>query len=116
MAKAPEKEEETQAQEKPRSFCGIVMPLAEWDGQLEKHWSQVQQILIDAIADAGFDGRMVSAAADVGIIHKRIVQNLYEDPIVVVDVSGRNPNVMLELGIRLTFDKPTVIVKDDKTP
>src|SRR5690606_35815500 len=35
--------------------------------------------------------------------------------IVVCDVSGKNPNVMFELGMRLAFDKPTVIVKDDKT-
>lgn len=34
---------------------------------------------------------------------------------VVCDVSGKNPNVMFELGMRLAFDKPTIIVKDDKT-
>jgi hypothetical protein len=33
----------------------------------------------------------------------------------VCDVSGKNPNVMFELGVRLAFDKPTIIVKDDKT-
>ena len=33
----------------------------------------------------------------------------------VCDVSGKNPNVMFELGMRLAFDKPTIIVKDDKT-
>jgi len=49
------------------------------------------------------------------IIQKRIIQNLYDNPIVVCDVSGKNPNVMFELGLRLAFDKPTVIVKDDKT-
>ncbi len=31
------------------------------------------------------------------------------------DVSGKNPNVMFELGLRLAFNKPTIIVKDDKT-
>lgn len=40
---------------------------------------------------------------------------MYENPIVVCDVSGKNPNVMFELGIRLAFDKPTIIIKDDKT-
>jgi len=34
---------------------------------------------------------------------------------VVCDVSGKNPNVMFELGMRLAFDKPTIIIKDDKT-
>ena len=57
----------------------------------------------------------MSDADDVGIIQKRIIQNIYDNPIVVCDVSGKNPNVMFELGLRLAFDKPTIIVKDDKT-
>jgi hypothetical protein len=79
------------------------------------HWSEVRTILADAIEDAGFEGNLVSNADEVGIIHKRIIQNLYDNPIVVCDVSGKNPNVMFELGLRLAFDKPTVIVKDDQT-
>jgi hypothetical protein len=72
-------------------------------------------IITESIENAGFEGSLVSSADDVGIIQKRIIQNLYENPIVVCDVSGKNPNVMFELGMRLAFDKPTIIIKDDKT-
>ena len=65
---------------------------------------------------ADFEGNLVSYADDVGIIQKRIIQNLYDNPIVVCDVSGKNPNVMFELGMRIAFDKPVVIIKDEKTP
>ncbi|HTF16633.1 MAG TPA: hypothetical protein VK658_01100 [Chryseolinea sp.] len=58
---------------------------------------------------------MVSEAQEVGVIHKRIIQNLAENPMVVCDISCRNANVMLELGIRLAFDKPTIIIKDSET-
>ncbi|WP_016957386.1 hypothetical protein [Catenovulum agarivorans] len=95
--------------------CGIVMPISVIDGCSEAHWADVLEIINEAIDDAGFDGELVSNADDVGIIHKRIIQNLYENPIVVCDVSGKNPNVMFELGMRLAFDKPTIIIKDDKT-
>lgn len=95
--------------------CGIVMPISAIDGCDESHWSDVQDILTEAIESAGFEANLVSNADDVGIIHKRIIQNLYDNPIVVCDVSGKNPNVMFELGLRLAFDKPTIIVKDDKT-
>lgn len=37
------------------------------------------------------------------------------DAIIVCDVSNKNANVMFELGMRLAFNKPVVIVKDDKT-
>jgi hypothetical protein len=95
--------------------CGIVMPISTIDGCSESHWSDVLEILTEAIEQAGFEGNLVSNADDVGIIQKRIIQNLYENPIVVCDVSGKNPNVMFELGMRLAFDKPTIIVKDDRT-
>lgn len=98
-----------------KGVCGIVMPISSIDGCGESHWADVQEVLSEAIDTAGFEANLVSNADDVGIIHKRIIQNLYENPIVVCDVSGKNPNVMFELGMRLAFDKPTIIVKDDKT-
>lgn len=98
-----------------KNICGIVMPISAIDGCSESHWSDVLDILSEAIEGAGFDPNLVSNADDAGIIHKRIIQNLYDNPIVVCDVSGKNPNVMFELGMRLAFDKPTIIVKDDKT-
>lgn len=98
-----------------RPICGVVMPISSIDGCNEAHWADVLEILTESIEQAGFEANMVSNADDVGIIHKRIIQNLYDNPIVVCDVSGKNPNVMFELGLRLAFDKPTIIVKDDKT-
>ncbi|WP_052679655.1 hypothetical protein [Rhizobium nepotum] len=98
-----------------RPFCGIIMPIATM-GQYEKsHWDRVRIILNEAIEDAGYSPRLVSESEDIGVIHARIVQNLYDDPIVVCDVSGKNANVMFELGLRLAFDKPTIVIKDDQT-
>ncbi|OYU74795.1 MAG: RNA helicase, partial [Alphaproteobacteria bacterium PA3] len=94
------------------------MPISPIDGCSAEHWTEVKTIITDAIEcieDPRLKVRLVSDADDVGVIQKRIVQNLYSSDIVVCDVSGKNPNVMFELGMRLAFDKPTVIVKDDKT-
>lgn len=95
--------------------CGIIMPISAIDGCSEAHWSDVLEIISESIEEAGFDANIVSNADDTGVIQKRIIQNLYDNPIVICDVSGKNPNVMFELGIRLAFDKPTIIIKDDKT-
>jgi len=91
------------------------MPISTIDGLSESHWTEVLAVHSAAIEQAGFSPNLVSNADDIGIIQKRIIQNLYDNPMVVCDVSGKNPNVMFELGIRLAFDKPTIIVKDDKT-
>lgn len=95
--------------------CGIVMPISAIGDCSESHWTEVFGIVSEALEPIGFRSNMVSGADEVTVIQKTIVQNLYDNPIVIVDVSERNPNVMFELGMRLAFDKPTIIVKDDRT-
>ena len=98
--------------------CGLVMPIGALDGCSVEHWAEIKAILteaIESVTDPKFSVKLVSDADDIGIIQKRIVQNVYTSDILVCDVSGKNPNVMFELGMRLAFDKPVVIVKDDKT-
>lgn len=99
--------------------CGLVMPIAKMKDYPSHQFSDVKEILIDAIKSIkthNFNPRLVSdSQGEIDIIHKSIVNNLYSDPIVIVDISGRNGNVMLELGLRLAFDKPVIIIKDDKT-
>ena len=99
--------------------CGIIMPLSAMDGCTAEHWADVRAIIkesIGSIKDPIFDVKMVSDADEVGVIQKRIVQNVFLSDVVVCDVSARNANVMFELGMRLAFDRPAVIIKDDKTP
>lgn len=96
--------------------CGIIMPIADIDGYPIGHWRNVHDIICEASSTAGFKANLVSSDDDVAVIQKRIVQNLYDNPIVVCDISAKNANVMFELGMRLAFDKPTVIIKDEKTP
>jgi hypothetical protein len=100
---------------KKKQVCGIVMPISAIDGCPEAHWADVLQIISSAIYDANFEPNLVSNADDIGVIQKRIIQNLYDNPIVVCDVSGKNANVMFELGMRLAFDRATIIIIDDKT-
>lgn len=95
--------------------CGIIMPISSIDGCSSEHWKEVLSIIKEAIVDANFVPNLVSDADDIGIIQKRIIQNIYNNPIIVCDVSGKNPNVMFELGMRLAFDKATIIIKDDQT-
>ncbi len=112
---ATESAESKKTTDEKKSDCGIVMPISAADGCTEQHWLDVRSILFETVESAGFNPFLVSDADDVGIIQKRIIQNLYQNPIVICDVSGKNPNVMFELGMRLAFDKPTIIVKDDIT-
>jgi hypothetical protein len=95
--------------------CGIIMPISDCDGLGHAHWTDVLSIVRIAAKMAGFEARLVSDTFESNLIHKEILSNVYNDDIVIFDVSGRNPNVFFELGIRMATQKPTVIIKDDKT-
>lgn len=116
MSSKAKKIDNTEQDDCASNVCGIIMPIADTQTYPKGHWTDVYTILCEAAASAGFEPNLVSFDDDVSVIQKRIVQNIYNNPIVVCDISSRNANVMFELGMRLAFDKPTVIVKDEKTP
>ena len=99
---------------KPKK-CGLIMPISAIDGYLASHWEAVFSIIKEALSETEFSVELVSDSDEIGVIQKRIVQNIYDNEIVICDVSAKNPNVMFELGMRLAFDKPAIIIKDDKT-
>ncbi|MEK4977185.1 hypothetical protein [Bacillus sp. FSL K6-6540] len=97
---------------------GLVMPIAPIDGCSAGHWIDVKRIISESLSDIPnykTEPKIVSEGNSVGLIHRRIVEGLYTSDIIICDVSCKNPNVMFELGMRLAFDKPTVIIKDDQT-
>lgn len=98
-----------------RPVCGLIMPIADTEGYPPNHWKEVKNILTSVAEEAGFRTRLVSESDDVRIIQTTIVQNVFDDDIIICDVSSKNPNVMFELGLRLAFDKAAVIVKDNVT-
>ncbi|PIJ96862.1 RNA helicase [Lysinibacillus sphaericus] len=102
----------------PKLKIGVVMPIGEIDGLSEKHWQDVLDIIkasIETIKDYDIKFGIVSESSETVIIQKQIVQGLYNSDVIIVDVSAKNPNVMFELGLRVAFGKPIVIIKDDKT-
>lgn len=98
-----------------KSTCGIIMPISQIENCGPEHWGDVLGILKDVCNSINFESYLVSDADDIGIIHNRIIENIYSSDIVICDVSCKNANVMFELGMRLAFDKPTIIIKDDLT-
>jgi hypothetical protein len=95
--------------------CGIIMPISTIDNCGSEHWVDVLSIIKEVCTINNFKSDLVSDGHDVGVIQNRIVENIYTSDIVICDVSCKNANVMFELGMRLAFDKPTIIIKDDQT-
>lgn len=104
---------EKQAPEATRPHCGVIMPISPSDGYPAEHWAEILRLVKESATDAGFSCEMVSGeTSDNDVIHANIVTSIYQNEIAVCDVSSRNPNVMLELGLRLASKKPIVIIFD----
>lgn len=55
------------------------------------------------------------AAEGADLIQAEIVRNLEQADLVLCDISGLNPNVFFELGIRTSLDRPICLVRDEHT-
>lgn len=110
------KQEKPPSVENPKKIkCGLIMPISALDGYSAEHWIEVKSIIIEALDGIDCQIDLVSSANEVAVIQSSIIKNIYDSDIVICDVSGKNPNVMFELGMRLAFNKIAVIIKDDIT-
>lgn len=92
--------------------CGVIMPISATTSHSEKHWLQVLGLVHRTIKASGMEPANVWAGEATDRISERIVANIFSHEIIVADISDLNPNVMLELGLRLASKKPTIVISD----
>lgn len=96
--------------------CFVIMPISDPSGYEPGHFTKVyEQIFKPAIEEAGY----TSFRVDENMLSDSILLNIFDAiqscPMALCDLSSRNPNVLYELGLRQAYDKPVVMVKDEKT-
>lgn len=97
--------------------CFIIMPISDQPNYDSGHFSKVyEDIFKPACLEAGYEPRRADDVKQSNLIHLDILKRVVNSPMAICDLSGRNPNVLFELGLRQAFDKPTILVKDLDTP
>ena len=103
---------------KPSSdrICFVIMPIADMAGYEAGHFSRVYEFIFKpAIIAAGLIPIRADEVRKTNYIVVDVLRKILESDIVLCDISGRNPNVLFELGIGQAFNRPVCIVKDDIT-
>ncbi|KRD32613.1 hypothetical protein ASE36_01895 [Rhizobium sp. Root274] len=96
--------------------CFVMMPISDVDGYPVGHFGEVYQQLIEpAVTAAGYECTLATSTSAAHMIQLDVVTKVATADLCICDLSTNNPNVMFEYGIRQAFDKPTVLIKDDKT-
>lgn len=96
--------------------CFVIMPFSDMDGYEVGHFKRVYEYLIrPACVKAGLEPIRGDDVKATNYIAIDVIQRILKSDIVVCDLSGKNANVMYELGIRQAFDLPVVLMKDKRT-
>lgn len=99
-----------------REKCFVIMPISDQGDYPKGHFEKVyRQIFVPAIEDAGYEAFRVDEDNMCTQIVEKIFKAIQDCPMALCDLSNRNPNVLYELGIRQAYDKPVVLVQDEKT-
>lgn len=92
--------------------CFVVSEIGEESTETRIRADQVLKHIIEPIAnECGY--RDVVRADDIarpGMITPDIIGHLYDDPLRVADVTGRNPNVYYEVAVRQAVRRPLVML------
>lgn len=101
-----------------KPLCFVIMPFLKVKPRHNKY-QELDKENLDTIFDliSGIlkrSGYEVRRSADPGDILAGIVSNLDRAELVVADLTGLNPNVMYELGIRHGFTKKTILLTQDR--
>ncbi|MEO7214204.1 hypothetical protein [Mucilaginibacter sp.] len=115
MAKENKSVEEKEKASEAKS-CFIVTPIGEPNSEInQKAFGLIKAVMQPVLKE--FDYHPV-AASDIsvpGSINKQIIQRLYNDDLVIANLTGLNPNVMYELAVRHAVKKPVVIMAENGT-
>lgn len=97
--------------------CFVIMPISDQGDYPKGHFTKVyNQIFKPAIIAAGYEPFRVDEDKISNPIINKIFDAVQNCPMALCDLSNRNPNVLYELGLRQAYDKPVVLVQDEKTP
>lgn len=97
-----------------RERCFVVTPIGSEGDPIRRHIDGVIKAAIKPVLEA--DGYQVIAAhtmSESGTIDKQIFKELYEDKLVIANLTQNNPNVMYELAARHCFGKPVIIIAEE---
>lgn len=100
-------------------ICFVISPIGEQDSDTRKRSDQVlKHVIAPAVLVLGYRAVRADHISEPGMITTQVIQHIVDDPLVIADLTERNPNVFYELAIRHAIRKPLVqiIRKGDPIP
>jgi hypothetical protein len=86
-----------------------VSPIGDEGTEVRRRSNQILQHIVEPAAkECGYETVRADEISKPGMITSQVIQHLIDDPLVIADLAGHNPNVFYELAIRHAVRKPVV--------
>lgn len=101
-------------QEKPKVSDGervafVISPIGDPGSHERKRADQILNHIIEpVVSELGYKAVRADTISKPGVITSQIISHLLNDPLVIADLTGQNPNVFYELAVRHTVGKATI--------
>ncbi len=87
----------------------VIAPIGEEGSSTRIRSNQIlSHIIRTVVTKFGFDVTRADEIAEPGIISTQVLERVVNDPLVIADLSERNPNVYYELAVRHATRKPVI--------
>jgi len=106
----------SEPKDKKGGVCFVIMPFSERTQRFSKGFftEVLNSLIIPAATAAGFEVRTANKQGT-EIIHSTIVNEILDADLAICDLTEHNPNVLFELGIRLSHEKPVALIHAEGT-
>lgn len=116
---SPAESRTTQPDEAPVS-CFVIGPIGDWGAPInsperlafEHSQRRMDYVVIPACKAHGLIPVRADNISEAGEITEQVFRRLRDSDLVIADVTGGNPNVMYELGLRHTRNKATIQISE----
>lgn len=90
-------------------ICFVIAPIGEPDSPARDRSDKVLKFIIKPVTDKyGYCAVRADELPQPGLITTQIITHLFNDSIIIADLSDHNPNVYYELAIRHVIKKPFI--------
>jgi hypothetical protein len=87
--------------------CFVIAPIGEPASEIRKRSDQVfTYVITPAVQECGYTALRADQISEPGLIDSQVIERIVNDPLVIADLTGHNPNVFYELALRHALSLP----------
>ena len=93
--------------------CFIISPIGQVETEINRKANGLYNAVIKPVLnDLGYECVRADEIDASGSINNQIISKIIDSKLVIVNLSGLNPNVMYELALRHAIGKPVIMLKE----